>query len=615
MPAGDRCEPVAPLPVPARFRPQLGNRPLTQAGSVWRTTSSTGKPRARCRSMPTRRPRWRCAGSMADVLPAIALTGTLERRRRDVAAAPHAARAARGNAAISWSKSTTTAAPRLRFGDDRNGQRPDDRHTRSRRPTASATAAAGNVGARIDRAHRRRRLTASCRVRNPLPAAAASIRNRAESVRRRAPEAFRRQERAVTPEDYAEVTERHDDVAARRRDAALDRQLAHGVRHRRPRGRRSADADVRAIRCSATSTATAWPATTSTSTIRVYVPLELALHVCVKPDYFRSDVKRGLLELLQQPRTARRPPRPVPSGQLQLRPDRLPQPIVRGRARGAGRRVGAGHTRSSARAPRTNWPSRRRAVLALGRLEIARLDNDPNYPEHGVLRPRPARRQIRSGHRCTDMTITRLRLLRRRRDRRRACASIAPGLPAIAYRVGTPRRLQGGAARAPVQRRLSGAGRRCARARRTTISPSPCATAFAVLLDVLTFYQERIANEAYLRTAIERRSVVELARLIGYQLSPGVAASTAPRVHAGGRARHAVAGRAAGDDSGRHARAERPGPGRGAADLRDHRGGDRARRMERDSGADLGAADHSSSAPGAVLAGTATQVQRRRRDR
>ena len=50
--------------------------------------------------------------------------------------------------------------------------------------------------------------------------------------------------------------------------------------------------------------------------------------------------------------------------------------------------------------------------------------------------------------------------------------------------------------------------------------------AVAVVGDVLTFYQERIANESYLRTATERLSVLELARLIGYELKPGVAAST-----------------------------------------------------------------------------------------
>jgi len=49
--------------------------------------------------------------------------------------------------------------------------------------------------------------------------------------------------------------------------------------------------------------------------------------------------------------------------------------------------------------------------------------------------------------------------------------------------------------------------------------------AWAVVADVLTFYQERIANEGFLRTATERLSVLELARLIGYRVRPGVASS------------------------------------------------------------------------------------------
>ncbi len=49
--------------------------------------------------------------------------------------------------------------------------------------------------------------------------------------------------------------------------------------------------------------------------------------------------------------------------------------------------------------------------------------------------------------------------------------------------------------------------------------------ASACVADVLSFYQERIANEGFLRTATERRSVLELARAIGYELKPGVAAS------------------------------------------------------------------------------------------
>ncbi|MBW4700964.1 hypothetical protein [Micromonospora sp. RL09-050-HVF-A] len=50
--------------------------------------------------------------------------------------------------------------------------------------------------------------------------------------------------------------------------------------------------------------------------------------------------------------------------------------------------------------------------------------------------------------------------------------------------------------------------------------------AWATTLDVLAFYQERIANEGFLGTATERGSVLMLARAIGYELRPGVAATT-----------------------------------------------------------------------------------------
>jgi hypothetical protein len=49
---------------------------------------------------------------------------------------------------------------------------------------------------------------------------------------------------------------------------------------------------------------------------------------------------------------------------------------------------------------------------------------------------------------------------------------------------------------------------------------------FASVCDVLTFYQERLANEAFLGTATEHASVLELARLIGYRPHPGSAAET-----------------------------------------------------------------------------------------
>lgn len=50
--------------------------------------------------------------------------------------------------------------------------------------------------------------------------------------------------------------------------------------------------------------------------------------------------------------------------------------------------------------------------------------------------------------------------------------------------------------------------------------------AWASACDVLTFYQERLANEAYLGSATERLSVAELARLTGYRVHPGASAET-----------------------------------------------------------------------------------------
>lgn len=49
--------------------------------------------------------------------------------------------------------------------------------------------------------------------------------------------------------------------------------------------------------------------------------------------------------------------------------------------------------------------------------------------------------------------------------------------------------------------------------------------AWSMIADILAFYQERNANEGYLRTATQYRSVHELSRLVGYTPRPGLASS------------------------------------------------------------------------------------------
>lgn len=98
-----------------------------------------------------------------------------------------------------------------------------------------------------------------------------------------------------------------------------------------------------------------------------------------------------------------------------------------------------------------------------------------------------------------------------------------PGLNAIAYRIGTHSRFK-----ESLLARLTTLGLPALRDLRTRDDDDPSIAlldAWATVADVLTFYQERIANEAYLRTATERLSLRELARLIGYNVRPGVAAS------------------------------------------------------------------------------------------
>lgn len=112
-----------------------------------------------------------------------------------------------------------------------------------------------------------------------------------------------------------------------------------------------------------------------------------------------------------------------------------------------------------------------------------------------------------------------------------------PGLPAIAYRVGTYATFL-----ESMLARLStlyldvpegGAGtdfkRICPLTSFTTRDLSDPSVAlmdaWAIVANVLSFYQERIANEGYLRTAVERLSILELARLVGYRLRPAVSAS------------------------------------------------------------------------------------------
>ncbi len=98
-----------------------------------------------------------------------------------------------------------------------------------------------------------------------------------------------------------------------------------------------------------------------------------------------------------------------------------------------------------------------------------------------------------------------------------------PGLPRIRYRIGTHASFL-----ETMKARLSSSDFPQLAGLTTRDDDDPSLAlldGWATVADVLTFYQERIANEGYLRTATERRSILELARLVGYKLRPGVSSS------------------------------------------------------------------------------------------
>jgi len=219
-------------------------------------------------------------------------------------------------------------------------------------------------------------------IANPMPAAGGTEPEAADEIRRDAPAAFLVQERAVTEADHAEVAERNGSVD---RAAATFRWTGswHTVFLTADRfGAAPVDApferDLRAwlerYRMAGYDLEVDGP---------VFVPLELGLHVCVLPGHFRSDVAKEVRTALSDSVRS--------DGRRGLfHPDDLTfgQPVHLSAVLAAVHSVPGVQsvevtTFQRQRQPQTSGIDA--GVLPMGRLEIARLDDDPNFPERGVL--------------------------------------------------------------------------------------------------------------------------------------------------------------------------------------------------------------------------------------
>lgn len=361
----DCCAPPVRKAVPPRFRPMLPDSPVTQAAPVaYPPTSATAAFRRDLR---------RVVAQVQAVAAADPGAGAWSARPDLLASEAddrHFVVEIEGD-----------GAARLRFGDDRNGSRPDS-GTRFIARYRIGNGPGGNVGADA-LCHAATAVGGIIGVRNPLPASGGLAPESAAAARIAAPQAFRVQKRAVTPDDYAATALLYPGVqraaATFRWNGAyytvfitVDRVgglpvtaefEADLIAFLEPYRMAGYDLEIDAPRP---------------------VPIELELLICVEPGYFRSEVRKAVLAELS-------------AGTLPDRrtgffhPDNLSfgQPVWLSAIVARVQAVDGVESITPIRFGRLGDPDPGPlldGVIRIGRLEIGILANDPNFPDRGKFR-------------------------------------------------------------------------------------------------------------------------------------------------------------------------------------------------------------------------------------
>jgi hypothetical protein len=265
-----------------------------------------------------------------------------------------------------------------------------------RRPYASSMKAiyrtgngsAGNIGAEAI-VHAVTEEKSIIGVRNPLPAQGGIDTESIEQVRLFAPQAFQTQERAVTETDYTEIIQQYHEVqkavATLRWTGSWYTMFINVDR----RGGRQVDGEFKNKLYALLE-----PFRMAGYDIEIkgshYVPLDIAMTVCVASGYSQSDVKIALLDAFSRG--------DLPDGRRGFfHPDNFTfgQTVYLSRIITTAMKVqGVQWVDMDDRYPKRNrfrrWgqPSKgelEEGRISMGRLEIARLDNDLNRPENGRI--------------------------------------------------------------------------------------------------------------------------------------------------------------------------------------------------------------------------------------
>ena len=372
---GPACRAAEPRPRPARFALGVPDPDLTLAGTIGRPLPGDD-PRAWASFDPAASATAALQWQTRHILPEAFLDDQDGRRWEPVrdllASGPFQPEFV--------AEIEADGRTRLRFGDGEYGMRPragtvfDLTYRRGTGP-------GGNIGADTI-AHLVSSDPRIAGVANPLPALGGTRQERIDRTRQDAPAAFFVQERAVTADDYATMAGRHpqvqravaterftgswytmfltvDRAAGQPVDAAFETDLRAFLERFRMAGH---DLEIDGPK---------------------FVALDLVLRVCALPDYYRSDVAQAVLERLGRGR--------LPDGRTAFfHPDNhtFAQPVTLSSVLAAAHDVEGVHFVEPLvfrRRGDAGSEALRLAEIEIGRLEIARLDNDPNFVERGTI--------------------------------------------------------------------------------------------------------------------------------------------------------------------------------------------------------------------------------------
>jgi predicted phage baseplate assembly protein len=216
-----------------------------------------------------------------------------------------------------------------------------------------------------------------------MPARGGMEPEKLSEMRRNIPEAFKTQERAVTESDYTDVLKRHPDI--QRASASIrwtgswytvyvtvDRYEGRLVDERFKNELRNF---LDKYRLAGYDVEISEP---------LYVPLEISLSVCAAKGYLRDQVRRALLEAFSNRRN-------LASEQPGFfHPDNFTfgQPVLLSKIYETAMRVDGVVSvvvNKFRRFHRQLDDGIEVGVLRMGATEVARLDNDPNFPENGRI--------------------------------------------------------------------------------------------------------------------------------------------------------------------------------------------------------------------------------------